>query len=176
MMKSKEEHRAYQAKWKRDNPEKYLKSRRRYEKKNRKRIRKVHAIWAKKHPEKIREYEARRKLRRQGAPLREINLLRSYGITAADYNKLLRSQKGRCAICRKRETSKGKLGKPRSLGIDHCHKTDKIRGLLCSRCNIGVGHLLDSPRLLRAAATYLENKSNWTLTVKGLRSYRGKKS
>lgn len=70
-----------------------------------------------------------------------------YGLAQSDYDALLRQQKDRCAVCRMRFT--------RTPHIDHCHKTKKIRGLLCGRCNPAIGLFLDKPRLLIRAATYL---------------------
>lgn len=75
--------------------------------------------------------------------------LKKYGITEVDYQTLLAKQNGGCAIC-------GSSGERRRLDVDHCHITDKIRGLLCNNCNRGLGHLKDDPALLRLAATYLE--------------------
>lgn len=42
------------------------------------------------------------------------------------------------------------------LRVDHCHTTGKFRGLICDKCNLGIGHFADNPSLLRAAADYLE--------------------
>lgn len=70
-----------------------------------------------------------------------------YGITQADYEKLVELQNERCAIC--------KLNK-KPLAIDHCHSTNKVRGLLCRSCNQGLGLMKDEPKLLKAAIKYLE--------------------
>lgn len=78
-------------------------------------------------------------------------LRKKYGITEDEYNDILCAQNGRCAIC---------LCKPRtkSLAVDHDHKTNEIRGLLCSRCNHGLlGHAHDSIEMLKRAIEYLEN-------------------
>jgi hypothetical protein len=56
-----------------------------------------------------------------------------------------------CGICG--TTDRGSRGK---FFIDHCHKTGKVRGALCHGCNSGIGHFLDNPTFLRAAADYLE--------------------
>lgn len=73
-----------------------------------------------------------------------------YGITPEQYQDMLQAQGGVCAICRN-TCSTG-----RKLCVDHCHETGRIRGLLCSECNNGIGKLKDSPTLLRIAANYLE--------------------
>lgn len=61
-----------------------------------------------------------------------------------------------CEICGKHETATGRYGKPRRLSRDHNHFTGNLRGLLCSRCNRGLGFFGDAPDLIRAAAAYLE--------------------
>lgn len=81
----------------------------------------------------------------------ELRLVRTYGITIQQYEIVLESQGGRCAIC---------LRKPRRqrLAVDHNHKTGEIRGLLCSMCNHRVlGGAMERIEILRRAADYLEN-------------------
>ena len=69
---------------------------------------------------------------------------------------MLRSQDGKCAICREPERrSAGKSGETRKLSIDHDHVTGKVRGLLCSDCNTAIALLRESPPLLDAARAYL---------------------
>lgn len=76
-------------------------------------------------------------------------LKRNFGITVEDYDALLREQGGVCAIC------KGTNSSGRRLGVDHCHATGKVRGLLCCLCNSGIGKLQDSLELVETAADYL---------------------
>jgi len=63
---------------------------------------------------------------------------------------MLTMQKKRCAICKKKRPQN-----QRNLAVDHCHKSGKIRGLLCSRCNIGLGIFGDKVDLLQSAIDYL---------------------
>ena len=70
-----------------------------------------------------------------------------YNMTLEDFEALLVAQRGLCAICR------DKLIKP---CIDHCHITSRVRGILCGRCNTGLGMFRDNPDALRAAAMYVE--------------------
>lgn len=63
-------------------------------------------------------------------------------------------QRGLCAICGGRPTEK----KSKRLHVDHEHGTDKFRGLLCGRCNRGLGMFKDSSLLLRTAALYVEGR------------------
>jgi len=61
-----------------------------------------------------------------------------FGIDENEYNLLLKCQNRRCAICGRRE--KAKINNiVKRLAIDHCHKTGKVRGLLCSKCNGTLG-------------------------------------
>ena len=82
---------------------------------------------------------------------REWGYQKDFGITIADYDEMYILQSGCCAIC---GTHQSKL--PKRLAVDHCHETRKVRGLLCSKCNIGIGFLDDSVQILRNAITYLE--------------------
>ena len=81
--------------------------------------------------------------------------LKKYGITPEEFDRLYRLQNGVCAVCRQPETST-RLGKLKSLAVDHDHETNKVRGLLCAKHNMGVGMFNDNPVLLRATADYLE--------------------
>ena len=91
---------------------------------------------------------------------RNNQLKRYFGITLEEYNTLFIKQSGLCAICFKSETIK-QFGKIKPLSVDHCHKTNKIRGLLCSSCNVGLGHFKDDILLLGSAKKYLiENNGN----------------
>lgn len=82
---------------------------------------------------------------------RDYDLRRHYGIGLEDFNRILAEQNGRCAVCATDEPG----GRGR-FHVDHNHKTGEVRGLLCSHCNLGVGHFKDSPTLLKAAAYYLQ--------------------
>ena len=94
---------------------------------------------------------ATRKAWRARNPERELNQALSghYGITADEYRNMLARQNGVCKICDGENNCK-------RLWVDHCHTTNKIRGLLCASCNTGIGNLQDSPALLRKAADYIE--------------------
>ena len=82
-----------------------------------------------------------------------------YGINEDDYNTLLREQGGRCAICRTLpDQGRSGRGSRYRLCIDHDHATGKIRGLLCSSCNTGIGLLRHDPQLLETAINYLLSK------------------
>jgi len=86
---------------------------------------------------------------------RRIALKVSYGITPEDYARMFKAQRGRCAICRSKDS--GQRSK-RHLCVDHDHKTGKVRGLLCHRCNRGLGLLNDSLNCLGKATEYLKGK------------------
>lgn len=84
---------------------------------------------------------------------RRANLKSKYGITLEDYNAILASQNFRCAICRTDDPKhKGRFV------VDHCHKTGKVRGLLCQRCNWFIGQAMDDTAYLLAAVAYLSQK------------------
>jgi hypothetical protein len=88
-----------------------------------------------------REYHARHAERRRCA---------KYGITVADFRTMLAVQGHACRICRARFDG-------RTLPhIDHVHATGTVRGILCGKCNRGIGHLQDNASLLRRAARYVE--------------------
>jgi hypothetical protein len=82
--------------------------------------------------------------------------LRQYGITLEAYETLLETQQNLCAICRKPEIQPTKHGDgTRELSVDHDHRTGRVRGLLCNRCNIRLGMVDDDLELLRKMIDYL---------------------
>lgn len=66
---------------------------------------------------------------------RNRHLITTYGITLEDYNQILAQQAEKCAICGKHQSEFNY-----DLYVDHDHKTNKVRGLLCCGCNTGLGH------------------------------------
>jgi len=79
------------------------------------------------------------------------DMRKQYGLLYEDYLEIFRKQGGACAICRGAEDE----GRRNRLSVDHCHYTKKVRGLLCSSCNLGLGKFRDDPQRLQAAADYL---------------------
>lgn len=135
--------------WALNNPERVkelsLRSSRKYEKKHKRYKdprRNARAVkWAKDHPERIAEI--RRKF--------------NYGISSEEYKVKKKRQKNRCALCGKKEThTDSRSEKVRTLSVDHNHKTNKVRGLLCGNCNRGLGLFFESIKLLLKAAQYLK--------------------
>lgn len=83
------------------------------------------------------------------------NRLKKYGLTLSQWRKMLSKQGGVCAIC-----GDGKA----NLVIDHCHTTGKVRGLLCSHCNTGLGCFKDRRSSLIYAVRYLDGHSPEVIT------------
>lgn len=82
---------------------------------------------------------------------------RRYGVEAAEIRRILDEQQSCCAICgaERKGWAKATIRKE-ALVVDHCHKTGKIRGLLCGDCNTALGRFGDDPARFRAALEYLE--------------------
>lgn len=82
---------------------------------------------------------------------------RQFGLSYDEYLSMCIAQGNKCRICDKPESEVHSTGRIRELAIDHDHRTGKVRGLLCGKCNRAIGLMLDSPEILRAAASYLES-------------------
>ena len=80
---------------------------------------------------------------------RDFRINSKYGLKRSDYDTMFEQQEGKCAICNKEWDQK--------LRVDHCHATGKIRQLLCTGCNTGLGQFQDSPDLLQKAIQYLSS-------------------
>lgn len=72
-----------------------------------------------------------------------------YGMTIEQYDAMVKEQKGVCYICKNENPT-------RKLNVDHCHKTGKIRRLLCDKCNMTLGLINDSQELLKQFIFYLK--------------------
>ena len=82
---------------------------------------------------------------------RNANLRSKYGLSRADYDEMVEEQNGVCAIC-----ASPPIGRFKYLSVDHDHVHGYNRGLLCSTCNLGIGHFKEDIELLRKAVVYLE--------------------
>lgn len=84
-------------------------------------------------------------------------LKRLYGISLIDLESVYNTQSGLCAICGKELVLTGDWSdKHKIVCVDHNHITGEVRGLLCGKCNRGLGFFNDSQELLENASTYLE--------------------
>ena len=121
------------------NKDKIIKGSTEWNKKNKEYHRKYDKVWRGKNPTKSRS----------------AYLKRTYEISLEEYELLKLIQEGRCAIC---------LEKHQRLVIDHCHKTNAVRSLLCTTCNAGLGQFKDSIKLLGEAIKYLERHESARIT------------
>jgi len=106
-------------------------------------------LWYQNNKEKNKERN-KKWIEENPARYRELNLKHRFGISLEDYNRILEEQNYCCGIC----------GVHRDfitqhMAVDHCHKTGKIRGLLCKNCNSGLGFFQDNNEVLEKAITYL---------------------
>jgi hypothetical protein len=109
-----------------------------YNIKNRKKVNQASYLWKQNNKEKTRLFQ------------RKSDLKSKYGITLDEYNELFKKQKGLCAVClRPRNDFKY------NFAVDHCHKTNKIRGLLCSNCNTTVGLVKENYQTMQRIIGYL---------------------
>ena len=134
--KNKEKIAARQKKYKEKNKEQRAALKKEYNEKNKEQI----AAYAKEYNEKNKEQLALYK--------KEWNI-KKYGLSLEDYNNMLDKQNHNCEIC-----SVSFLDNKHF--IDHCHTTNKVRGLLCLNCNTGLGHFKDNIERLTQAINYLQ--------------------
>jgi hypothetical protein len=84
-------------------------------------------------------------------------LLNRYGITEDEYLKMAEAQNNLCAICNQPETEmNNNRSRVKRLSVDHCHTTNKVRKLLCNRCNVLLGKMQENVELLQRAIQYLK--------------------
>lgn len=93
---------------------------------------------------------ARERAYEKGTKRHDSRLRRMYGITYEEFLALAKAQKFRCGVCKRKCVLRGTRSQADLLVVDHCHKTGKVRGLLCHRCNKVIGMCNDDPKMLRA--------------------------
>jgi hypothetical protein len=98
-----------------------------------------------------RHEENKQRLRARYPKVRAWKLMRVYGLTVEDYDRMYEEQGGACAICRNPKND----GPRPSLHVDHDHATGEVRGLLCNLCNVGLGSFGDDIERLGQAIAYL---------------------
>jgi len=111
--------------------------------------------WRQKNPEKARARNAKQRSNpgykaKMRAYQKKHHFRSTYGISVEQFDSMIEQQAGLCAIC----TKPMKPG--HDTHIDHCHETNKVRAILCQRCNRGIGHFYDDTALISAAVKYLE--------------------
>lgn len=107
--------------------------------------------WRRRNPKKFEEWKRRNReenKERIAASNRRGHLRRKYGLTLEEYDFLRASQGDRCLICG--------VGEEGGLHVDHDHRTGRVRGLLCGKCNKAIGLLREDPALFDAASSYLQ--------------------
>jgi hypothetical protein len=95
------------------------------------------------------DLEFREKMQNRGRVVKWRHAIKAVGMTPEKYDRMLARQQGACRICGKPVSNNKKLC------IDHRHATGWVRGLLCFKCNLGLGYFHDSPRRLGRAAMYI---------------------
>lgn len=94
-----------------------------------------------------KEFLAKHRMR-----MRRWHLKKAYGLSLEEFDSILESQGGGCAICSVKEIE----GETKTrMVVDHCHKTNKVRGILCDLCNTAIGKMHDDVNKLKKAIEYL---------------------
>jgi hypothetical protein len=149
MLDAREKNRLRAAEYRKKNPEKVRETNRRSAAKKRQDPQKIEAT---------RAYQAEYRAKNRSA-LCDRERKRKFGITRNEYANMFHSQNGVCAICSEPETAT-RLGVIKALSVDHDHKTGKVRGLLCSDCNTGIGKLKENRNVFISAIKYLDQHSD----------------
>ncbi len=121
--------------------------------KNREKLNAYNRAYRAAHPEETKASSRKQNLKQRARALPKL-----YGISENYYNLMLLKQDGKCAICQLPPTDK--IGR---LCVDHCHDTGFVRGLLCRKCNTGIGQFGDNPDRLAIAVAYLEQNVDDTV-------------
>jgi hypothetical protein len=143
-----------------DNAEKIKKQQKQYKDNHREEITIKTKQWRENNVDKIKQFPSHSKENRSKVykkyhmnnkeNTRRYKIKKKYDITLEQYNEMVDAQQGKCKICGTHQDELKKL-----LVIDHNHDTNIVRGLLCDKCNRGLGHFNDDVNLLSQAIEYL---------------------
>jgi hypothetical protein len=136
--------------WKQRNKDKVAAYQKEWRENNIEKRKELKSAWDKSNPEKKKQHSKEFKTKRPDYFVNK-HLEGSYGITLEEYKAILALQHYKCAGCGI-EAEKAQRNK---LYVDHCHKTNKIRGLLCQHCNTALGMVKDNPDTLLNLVSYL---------------------
>lgn len=110
-------------------------------------------LWRTRNKERIKIYNNyERKIKGRFSNYRQ----NGFSVTEKDFYLLLEKQNYCCGVCGKKFPRKIDRVKNRNIQLDHCHKTKKVRGILCSSCNVGIGMLNEDVSILLKAIAYLK--------------------
>lgn len=120
--------------WHKENPDRASKNNRLWYARNAEAVKERSAVWQRENPEKVRSRELKKK----------------YGLSVEKFNAMLSDQGGACKICKKQAQ------KNKNLSVDHCHTSNRIRGIICQPCNMALGMVKDNVGVLRSMIAYVE--------------------
>jgi hypothetical protein len=132
-----EAEKTYRKQYQKDNAHKFAEYRKQYMKK-----------WKEKNPENQAQKQWYQNNKNK---IKNDDLKKKFDITLDEYDIMLFQQDGKCKICGIHHTKCKK-----SLAVDHCHTTGKVRGLLCTHCNMLLGYAQDNINTLKSAIKYLK--------------------
>ena len=117
-----------------------------YKEENKEKLEVASLLWKKNNPDKVKQYQ------------RISNLRKNFGLSVDAYEQMLAKQNNLCAICEKPETFiHHRTKEPARLAVDHCHKTNKVRKLLCKSCNNALGLFKEDIGAMENAVQYLKD-------------------
>ncbi len=90
---------------------------------------------------------------RKTAKANKARLCRLYGLTSEDWQEMFDDQDGKCLICERHQSEL-----KQTLNVDHCHKTGKVRGLLCGPCNQVLGVMRDDKETVLRMVKYIDDR------------------
>lgn len=157
----KEQKKEYDKEYRQKNKERLKKYQKEYNQKNKKHKKEYNKEYWQKNREQLKEYnqnnkehkkEYNKKWRQDNKDSnKEYRYKKRYNLTLEEIDQMLIAQDHKCCIC-------GKILMETNRHIDHNCRTGKVRGILCPKCNLGLGHFDDNPEFLRKATLYIEKE------------------